>query len=52
MDEEAIFNSVKKTHHLVTIEGGWPACGVGSEICARIMESKIILHCSHSSFLY
>lgn len=30
--------SVAKTNHLVTVEGGWPQFGVGSEICARIME--------------
>ena len=39
LDEEAIVASVIKTHHLVTIEGGWPQCGIGAEICARIMES-------------
>eukprot|EP01135_Chromosphaera_perkinsii_P001402 Nk52_evm3s167 gene=Nk52_evmTU3s167 len=39
MDTETIFKSVKKTNHLVTVEGGWPVCGVGSEICAQIMES-------------
>jgi len=25
---------------LVTVEGGWPQCGIGSEICARVMECK------------
>jgi len=39
MDDEAIIKSVMKTHHLVTVEGGWPQCGIGSEVCARIMES-------------
>nr|CAH8849060.1 unnamed protein product [Trichobilharzia regenti] len=39
MDEEAIFNSVKKTHYLVTVENGWPTCGIGAEICARVMET-------------
>ncbi|XP_064632287.1 pyruvate dehydrogenase E1 component subunit beta, mitochondrial-like [Lineus longissimus] len=39
LDEETIINSVMKTNHLVTVEGGWPQHGVGSEICARIMES-------------
>lgn len=41
LDDETIFNSVMKTHHLVTVEGGWPTCGIGSEICARIMESRV-----------
>jgi len=39
LDEETIVNSVMKTNHLVTVEGGWPQSGIGSEICARIMES-------------
>ncbi|MBN3272560.1 ODPB dehydrogenase, partial [Polyodon spathula] len=38
LDMEAIEKSVAKTHHLVTVEGGWPQFGVGAEICARIME--------------
>ena len=41
MDTQCIINSIKKTNRLVTVEGGWPQCGIGSEICARIMESKI-----------
>jgi pyruvate dehydrogenase E1 component beta subunit len=40
MDEEAIIQSVKKTNHLITVEGGWPQFGVGSEIIAKIMESE------------
>ena len=40
MDDECIFNSVKKTHHLVTVDRAWPACGIGAEICAKVMESK------------
>ncbi|XP_013407526.1 pyruvate dehydrogenase E1 component subunit beta, mitochondrial isoform X1 [Lingula anatina] len=39
MDEESIIKSVMKTNHLVTVEGGWPQCGIGAEICARIFES-------------
>jgi pyruvate dehydrogenase E1 component beta subunit len=31
---------VKKTNHLVTVEGGWPQFGVGSEIVAQVMESE------------
>ena len=27
-------------HSLVTVEGGFPAFGVGSEICAQIVESE------------
>ncbi|XP_071507266.1 pyruvate dehydrogenase E1 component subunit beta, mitochondrial-like [Diadema antillarum] len=39
MDEVTILNSVKKTNHLVTVEGGWPQFGVGAEIIAKVMES-------------
>ncbi|KAJ1109994.1 hypothetical protein NDU88_007349 [Pleurodeles waltl] len=38
MDTDTIEASVMKTNHLVTVEGGWPQFGVGSEICAKIME--------------
>jgi pyruvate dehydrogenase E1 component beta subunit len=41
LDEEIVNVSVKKTHHLVSVEFGWPQCGIGSEIIARICESKI-----------
>lgn len=37
---KTIIKSVKKTSHLLTVEGGWPQFGVGAEICARIMESE------------
>ena len=40
LDREAIIESVKKTHYLITVEGGWPQFGVGAEIAASIMESK------------
>jgi len=44
LDAETIFKSVQKTNHLVTVEGGWPTCGIGSEICARIMEHESFFH--------
>jgi len=44
LDEETIVKSVMKTNHLVTVEQGWPQCGVGSEICARIMEGEAFYH--------
>lgn len=44
LDTETIFNSVKKTHHLVTVENGWPQHGVSAEICARIMEDQTFFH--------
>jgi len=44
MDEELIISSVMKTNHLITVENGWPRFGIGAEICARVIESKSILH--------
>ena len=38
LDTATIIKSLKKTHKLITVEGGWPMFGVGSEICAQIME--------------
>ncbi|RZF32564.1 hypothetical protein LSTR_LSTR006559 [Laodelphax striatellus] len=40
LDMETICKSVAKTNNLITVEGGWPQCGIGSEISARIMESE------------
>jgi len=40
LDRNAIVKSVKKTTRLVTVEEGWPQCGMGSEICALMMESE------------
>lgn len=40
LDVPTIIESVKKTNHLITVEAGFPAFGVGSEICAQIMESE------------
>ncbi|KAK3103491.1 hypothetical protein FSP39_019595 [Pinctada imbricata] len=39
LDEAPIIQSVMKTNHLVTVEGGWPQSGIGAEICAKIVES-------------
>ncbi len=38
LDRKAIVNSVKKTNRIVSVEEGWPAAGIGSEIAAIIME--------------
>mmetsp|Transcript_6389 Transcript_6389/g.11677 ORF Transcript_6389/g.11677 Transcript_6389/m.11677 type:complete len:364 (-) Transcript_6389:173-1264(-) len=40
LDRETIINSVKKTGRVVSIETGWPQCGIGSEIAAIMMESE------------
>nr|CAD7433016.1 unnamed protein product [Timema monikensis] len=44
LDEQTITKSVVKTKHLVTVEQGWPNSGIGSEICARIIESEAFYH--------
>ncbi|KAI9221204.1 thiamine diphosphate-binding protein [Blastocladiella britannica] len=44
LDIDTIIASVKKTNRLVTVEGGWPMFGVGSEITAQIMESEAFDH--------
>jgi pyruvate dehydrogenase E1 component beta subunit len=38
LDHTTIVQSVKKTNRLVTIEEGWPAAGIGSELAALMME--------------
>ncbi|KAG9040717.1 pyruvate dehydrogenase E1, beta subunit [Tulasnella sp. UAMH 9824] len=40
LDTETIIKSVKKTNRLMIVEGGFPMFGVGSEICAQIVESE------------
>lgn len=44
LDMETIVQSVAKTNHLITVENGWAQCGIGAEICARIMESEAFYH--------
>ena len=39
LDEEAIFNSVRKTHRVVIVEQDRPFCGVGAEVCYRIQRN-------------
>ena len=38
LDHETIVESVKKTNRLVTVEEGWGPCGVGAEVCQRVVE--------------
>jgi len=38
LDEKLLLESVKKTGRLVTADGGWQSCGVGSEISAIVAE--------------
>ncbi|KAJ8680328.1 hypothetical protein QAD02_016115 [Eretmocerus hayati] len=44
LDMKTILQSVSKTNHCVSVEQGWPQHGIGSEICARIMESEVFYH--------
>ena len=39
LDRDAIINSAKKTGRVISLETGWPQCGIGSEIAALLMES-------------
>ena len=38
LDVATIVESVKKTNLIVSVEEGWPTCGMGSEIAALVME--------------
>ncbi|KAL3283055.1 hypothetical protein HHI36_006213 [Cryptolaemus montrouzieri] len=44
LDMTTIAASVAKTNHLLSVEQGWPTCGVGAEILARVMESETFFH--------
>jgi pyruvate dehydrogenase E1 component beta subunit len=39
LDEQAIYNSVTKTHRVVIVEQDRPFCGVGAEVCYRIQKN-------------
>jgi len=38
LDIDTVNDSVKKTKHLITVEGGFPMYGIGAEICAQVIE--------------
>jgi len=38
LDIETVVESLKKTNRVVTVENGFPAFGLGSEISAQLME--------------
>ncbi|KAG5333397.1 ODPB dehydrogenase, partial [Acromyrmex heyeri] len=44
LDIDTIIQSVVKTKHLLTVEQGWPQCGIGAEVSARIAESEAFYH--------
>ncbi len=39
LDEQAIFDSVSKTHRVVIVEQDRPFCGIGAEVCFRIQKN-------------
>ncbi len=43
MDTDTVIASVKKTGRIVTVEEGWPQCGIGAEIAARVMARGVRL---------
>ncbi len=38
LDRQAIIDSVRRTHRLISVEEGWPVAGIGAEIAAIAME--------------
>ena len=38
LDEDAVAESVRKTHRCVVVHEGWPYGGVGAEICDRVQR--------------
>jgi pyruvate dehydrogenase E1 component beta subunit len=38
LDVETIVASVKRTNRLLSLEEGWPVCGIGAELAALMME--------------
>ncbi len=38
LDVETISASIHKTNRCVSVEEGWPSCGIGAEIAAQVME--------------
>jgi pyruvate dehydrogenase E1 component beta subunit len=39
LDDELIFESVRKTHRCVIVEEGWPMCGYGAEVAYRVQRA-------------
>lgn len=40
LDRGAIIKSVLKTNRIVSVEEGWPQCGIGAEVAGLLMESE------------
>jgi pyruvate dehydrogenase E1 component beta subunit len=39
LDDEIIYESVRKTHRLVIVEESWPMCGYGAEVAYRVQRA-------------
>lgn len=44
LDRGAIIKSVLKTNRIVSVEEGWPQCGIGAEVAGLLMESEAFDH--------
>ena len=44
LDRGAIVKSVLKTNRIVSVEEGWPQCGIGAEVAGLLMESEAFDH--------
>lgn len=44
LDRQAIVNTAKKTGRVVSVEEGWPQCGIGAEIAGILMETEAFDH--------
>jgi pyruvate dehydrogenase E1 component beta subunit len=40
LDRDAIIATAKKTGRVVSVEEGWPQCGIGAEIAGILMETE------------
>jgi pyruvate dehydrogenase E1 component beta subunit len=38
LDTATVIESVKKTNRIVTVEEGWPICGIAAEVAAQVVE--------------
>ena len=38
LDSATVISSIEKTNRCVVVEEGWPTCGIGAEIAARVMN--------------
>ncbi len=38
IDKQIILDSLKKTGHLIIVDGGWKTCGLSAEVAAIVME--------------